>query len=171
MPEPLLRSWGWRAGGLPNVSLTDRADQGTIIALQPSPSEWLSPAPTVPPPRSIPAAPATRRSRKAVERAWPQVLNRRSLRADLPFDEAGGDSLCLIRLIFALESQCGTSLDLAAFPGDLRPSDMARALDRCLGKPADRAAEPAAVPDVFLLPAIGGDDPRLVNFAAFAAPP
>lgn len=146
------------------MSLTETAEQDDISAPDLPADCRLTHSAPAPQPRARSFAPATRRSRKAVERAWVQVLNRRSLRADLPFDEAGGDSLCLIRLIFALESQCGTSLDLAVFPGDLRPSDMARALDRCLGKPVDRAAEPAAVPDVFLLPAIGGDDPRLVNF-------
>ena len=115
--------------------------------------------------------PATRRSRKAVARAWTRVLDRRSLRADLPFDEAGGDSLQLIRLIFELETQCGTSLELAPFSGDLRPSDMARALDRCLRK-SDRMTKRdiGGIPDVFLLPAIGGDDPRLVNFRAACRP-
>ena len=132
----------------------------------------------------------TRRARKAVAHAWAQVLDRRSLRADLPFQEAGGDSLRLIRLIFDLEVQCGVSLKLAPFSGDLRPSEMARALDRCLRgmplsdddrdnaiggdtpdrSPPDRSppnrSPPNRSPDVFLLPAIGGDDPRLVNFRA-----
>jgi thioesterase domain-containing protein len=125
-----------------------------------------------PPAPSAQDAPATRRSRRAVARAWARVLDRRSLRADLPFDEAGGDSLRLIRLIFELETQCGTSLELAPFSDDLRPSEMARALDCCLRKPVgtDGDRSDAAPPDVFLLPAIGGDDPRLVDFRADCRP-
>jgi thioesterase domain-containing protein len=155
-------------GREPNVSLTNVAGDETTFEPEPPSAAWLAPAhvTSLPLPRAVSAAPATRRSRKAVARAWVRVLDRRSLRADLPFDEAGGDSLRLIRLIFELESQCGISLELAPFSGDLRPSDMARALDRCLRKPADDDAGPEAAPDVFLLPAIGGDDPRLVNFRA-----
>lgn len=151
------------------MSLTAGEDRETIIASESPPAEWrLEPAQAPAPwrPRSARAAPATRRARKAVARAWVRVLHRHTLRADLPFDEAGGDSLRLIRLIFEIESQCGITLELAPFSGDLRPSDMARALDRYLSKPADEDADVEAVPDVFLLPAIGGDDPRLVNFRA-----
>jgi len=148
------------------VSLTEAADQEAGLARVPSRAAQFTPARPAPLPFPDPALPATRRSRKAVARAWTRVLDRHSLRADLPFDEAGGDSLKLIRLIFELETQCGTSLELAPFSGDLRPSDMARALDRCLHGLAADAADMAAIPDVFLLPAIGGDDPRLVNFRA-----
>jgi thioesterase domain-containing protein len=159
---------GW---GLPNVSLIEAADRETVIAPDLSPDAPLASPRAAPLTQLHPssAAPATRRARKAVARAWTRVLDRRSLRADLPFDEAGGDSLRLIRLIFELEMQCGISLELAPFSGDLRPSDMARALDRCLRKPAGDEHDGAA-PDVFLLPAIGGDDPRLVNFRATCRP-
>jgi thioesterase domain-containing protein len=110
----------------------------------------------------------TRRARTAVARAWRRVLGRRSLRADLSFDEAGGDSLRLLKLMFDLETQCGIRLPLALFSGDLRPSDMARALDRCLRGLVEDADGTA--PLVFLLPAIGGDDPRLVAFRAGCRP-
>jgi thioesterase domain-containing protein/acyl carrier protein len=163
-----------RPGGLPNVPLTDVESPETIVVREVPPG---ASARSKSPPRPLPAAlaplpqplpapwgPVSRPARKAVARAWTRVLDRRSWRADLPFDEAGGDSLRLIRLIFELESQCGISLELARFPGDLRPSDMARVLDRCLHGMAD--ADAGAAPDVFLLPAIGGDDPRLVNLRA-----
>ncbi len=116
------------------------------------------------PPGPAEQTPPSRRARNAVARAWMRVLDRRSLRADLAFDEAGGDSLRLIRLIFELEVQCGINLKLDAFTSDLRPSEMARALDRCLRGLAD--APPSGAPEVFLLPAVGGDDPRLVKFRA-----
>jgi len=116
------------------------------------------------PPAPAEQMPASRLARKAVAHAWARVLDRRSLRADLAFDEAGGDSLRLIRLIFELEIQCGMNLKLDAFTSDLRPSEMARALDRCLRGLADDIPDEA--PEVFLLPAVGGDDPRLVKFRA-----
>ncbi len=159
-----------------NVSLTNVAHGETILAREQTGATRLGEHSVTMRQAALPTpiatAPATRLARKAVARAWIRVLDRRSLRADLPFDEAGGDSLRLIRLIFELELQCGTSLELAPFSGDLRPSDMARALDRCLrSHRADDAEDDAdAVPDVFLLPAIGGDDPRLVNFRAVCRP-
>jgi thioesterase domain-containing protein len=157
------------------MSLTEETARETLFAPE---SPYAPPAPghAVASRRPRQAAPATRSARKAVARAWARVLDRSSLRADLPFDEAGGDSLRLIRLIFEMETQCGVSLELAPFSGDLRPSDMARALDRCLGRRTDVARndppadfdrdEDGPPPDVFLLPAIGGDDPRLVKFRA-----
>jgi thioesterase domain-containing protein len=174
-------------GGLRKVPLTDVESPATIVAreaprpeLSASDHEEVSASPRpaspqralrvapgpLPQPRPDSTAPATRRARKLVARTWARVLDRRSWRADLPFEQAGGDSLRLIRLIFELESQCGISLELARFSGDLRPSDMARALDRCLAGQADTDAGDSGAPDVFLLPAIGGDDPRLVNFRA-----
>jgi len=121
-------------------------------------------------PQSDPAGPlaATRRARRSVARAWRRVLNRSSLRADVTFAEAGGDSLRLLKLVFDLETQCGISLPLAPFSSDLRPSEMARALDRCLRGLVDETDTTA--PMVFLLPAIGGDDPRLVDLRTLCRP-
>jgi thioesterase domain-containing protein len=171
---------GW--GRSPNVSLTDASNTETIDAPEGSAAEreplistqWPAPAaishppaPTPHPPAAVPL-PATRRARTAVARAWRRVLNRRSLRADLTFGEAGGDSLRLLKLVFDLETQCGIDLPLAPFSDDLRPSEMARALDRCLCGLVDEANTTA--PMVFLLPAIGGDDPRLVDLRSLCRP-
>jgi thioesterase domain-containing protein len=159
------------------MSLTNAADAETIAMPEGPPREREHLV--VPPPPSRPAAPlvqsplseplpATRRARTAVARAWRRVLNRRSLRADLSFGEAGGDSLRLLKLVFDLETQCGISLPLAPFSSDLRPSEMARALDRCLRGLVDETDSTAPV--VFLLPAIGGDDPRLVDLRTLCRP-
>jgi thioesterase domain-containing protein len=157
------------------MSLTNATDPETIVVpeapaaererLVVSPQQSHSAAPFV---QSPLASPPTRRARTAVARAWRRVLNRRSLRADLSFGEAGGDSLRLLKLVFDLETQCGISLPLAPFSSDLRPSEMARALDRCLRGLVD---EPdSTTPMVFLLPAIGGDDPRLVDLRTLCRP-
>ena len=159
------------------MSLTDAADAETIVVPE-APAAEREPL-IAPPPQSRQAPPlvqsplaspqpATRRARTAVARAWRRVLNRRSLRADLTFGEAGGDSLRLLKLVFDLETQCGINLPLALFSDDLRPSEMARALDRCLRGLVDDADTTA--PLVFLLPAIGGDDPRLVDLRSLCRP-
>lgn len=161
------------------MSLSDAVDQETIVAPEglatgyeprAAPTRFARAASPEPHPHfdSAEQPPATRRARKAVAHAWVQVLDRRSLRADLTFDEAGGDSLRMLRLIFDLERQCRIGLPLAPFSTDLRPSEMARALDRCLSGLADETDETA--PALFLLPAIGGDDPRLVQLRALCRP-
>ena len=99
------------------MPLIDVADQETILARADSTAKHepraapirSSPAP-LPHPDPAEPSPATRRARKAVARAWARVLDRRSLRADLTFDEAGGDSLLLLKLIFDLEVRCRIAL-------------------------------------------------------------
>jgi len=155
------------------VLLSDTADQETIVAPLGSSAE-LEPGVAPLPPAPLPhldwaeLPPVTRRARKAVERAWARVLDRRSLRADVTFDEAGGNSLLLLKLIFDLEVRCRIALPLAPFSTEQRPSDMARALDRCLHGRADETEETA--PALFLLPPIGGDSPHLVAFRALCRP-
>jgi pimeloyl-ACP methyl ester carboxylesterase len=109
---------------------------------------------------------ASGRSRAIVARAWYHVLNRTSYDQDLRFDEADGDSLRLLQLVFRLEQLCGTALPLDAFQGDLRPSGFARSLDRILsGEPAASSRLRAVV----LLPGMGNDEPRLARFRAACA--
>jgi thioesterase domain-containing protein len=115
-----------------------------------------------------PALIATQRARDAVSRAWLRILDRASLDADVPFDEAGGDSLRLLRFVFHLEQQCGVTLPLDVFYAELRPSVFAQRLNQCMKDPAptqSRAGRP-----LFLLPGVGKDEPRLVRFRAACAP-
>jgi amino acid adenylation domain-containing protein len=115
-----------------------------------------------------PVATATPRAWRAVEHAWLRILDRTSLDADVPFDEAGGDSLGLLRFIFHLEQQCGIALPLDTFYAELRPSAFAERLDRCLKEPAPTRSEVGR--PLFLLPGVGKDEPRLVRFRANCAP-
>ncbi len=115
----------------------------------------------------LPAAPAaSQRSRDAVAQAWRRQMDRQSLEADRTFAEAGGDSLRLLELIFHLEQKCGVSLPLEAFHGDMRPSEVAASLDRCL---EGGAAVRTDLPCVVLLPGYAGDEPRLAQFRADCA--
>jgi amino acid adenylation domain-containing protein len=74
----------------------------------------------------------TKRSRELVAQAWCRILDRSSLDADIPFDQAGGDSLGLLQLVFHLETLCAVPLPLSAFDVGMRPSEAAHALDQIL---------------------------------------
>jgi thioesterase domain-containing protein/acyl carrier protein len=134
-----------------------------------------------------PAAPASadepQRSRELIAQTWERILDRSALAADTPFDQAGGDSLGLLRLIFELEAQCGVMLPLSAFDLAMRPSELARALDGLLsGSPAASLAvlgqlgapRPPLLallaagertPPVFMTHGLGGDVTGLVQLA------
>jgi thioesterase domain-containing protein len=111
--------------------------------------------------------PPSARSVAAVARAWRRVLDRASLRRDLRFNEAGGDSLRLLELVFHLERQCGANLPLDAFPAELPPSGFARALDRVA---AAQSSASSGGPTVILIPGVGNDEPRLARFRMDCAP-
>ena len=73
---------------------------------------------------------ATRKDGPAavVAQAWRQVLDHASFAADTPFDQAGGDSLRLLKLIFLMEEATGLRLPMEACHVGLRPSDFAQVL-------------------------------------------
>jgi amino acid adenylation domain-containing protein len=107
--------------------------------------------------------------RRAVERAWTAVLDRRSLLADRPWDEAGGDSLKALQLWFHIEEQLGRRLALDALDERTPPRRLMAALAAALGPGAARPARASGdttVPLVFLMPGMMGDDPSLVRFRA-----
>lgn len=135
-----------------------KVDQTALLAL----------AAATPRQRGEAAVGAGSRARRAVESAWLRVLDRASLDADLPFDEAGGDSLRLLRFIFHLEQQSGIALPLDAFYADLRPSVFAQRLEQQWGDRPPR--EMNAGLTLFLLPGVGKDEPRLARFRAACAP-
>jgi len=104
------------------------------------------------------------RFRRAVARAWMRTLDKESLRADTPFNEAGGDSVDLLKFIFFLEQESRSTLPLDPFYAALRPSEFAERLNAHLGS-APIAEDGAGTP-LFLMPGLGGDEPRLVRFRA-----
>lgn len=99
--------------------------------------------------------------RDAVAQAWSRTLDRQSLESDLAFDEAGGDSLRFLILMYHVEEQLGASLPLDLFALSMRPSDVGAAVARHLAGGAEGGG---ALPVLFLLPGIGGDEPRLMRF-------
>ncbi len=136
-----------------------KIDERALLALETAtPRSW----------REERAFAARSRAQLAVEDAWLRTLDRESLEADTPFDEAGGDSLRLLRFIFHLEQQCGVTLPLEAFYAALRPSAFVQRLDQRF-KDLNTTSKDARRP-LFLLPGVGKDEPRLVRFRATCAP-
>jgi acyl carrier protein len=105
----------------------------------------------------------------AVKRAWTEVLDQHSFRSNLPWDQAGGDSLNTLRLWFRIEEILGTRLSLDAMKSDATPSELVDAIKRnidLLGRkpPADAATD--RQPTVFFMPPAEGDAPSLAQFRA-----
>lgn len=112
-----------------------------------------------------PFAPATPEPvRRAIGQAWRAAFGRDALHRGLAFDEAGGDSLRLMQLVFHVETLLGAHLPLDALMLDMTPADMAMAVARTLAAPA--ATMPAGGPPVLLLPGLNGDEPLLAQLRA-----
>src|SRR5262249_13556918 len=132
-----------------------KLDHAALLALEPL-APVQSPADSAAGSRRVASVEAS--ARAAVARAWQQTLDRAPFLPARPFEEAGGDSLRLLQFVFRLEQQCGRPLPLEAFSGTTRPSDFAPALDRLLDEARSGAGRS---PTLFLLPGMGGDEPRL----------
>lgn len=98
--------------------------------------------------------------RSAVARAWGRTLDRQSLADDMPFDEAGGDSLRFLILVYHMEEQLGATLPLDLFDIGMRPSMIGGAIQSHL---SGQEAASDEQPVLFLLPGIGGDETRLAR--------
>ena len=107
------------------------------------------------------------RVRDAVKRAWTKVLNRRSFEADVPMDDAGGDSLGALNLLFQLEKELMTQIPLELIKANITPSQLISALQTELETPADSVVvdrTQGQLPQVFLMPSAHGDAPILTEF-------
>lgn len=103
---------------------------------------------------------------EAVSRAWTRSLDGQSLADGLSFDEAGGDSLRFLILVYHLEEQLQTPLPLDLFDIGMRPSTICEVVSSHL---SCRQTENSGLPQLFLLPGIGGDEPRLARLRAACA--
>jgi thioesterase domain-containing protein len=82
---------------------------------------------------------------------------------DVGFDEGGGDSLMLMNLVFRLEYVLGKKIPLELFELGMTFDEM---LERLVARfdppfPTQMQGHDGAVKTVFMLPGIGGDEPRL----------
>ena len=110
---------------------------------------------------------ASDRARKVVADSWRSAFGTRDRNLTVNFEVAGGDSLQFMKIIFRMEQLTGVSLPLDAFDISMTQEDMACRLDLILGggiKPHSQGKQ------VFLLPGLGGDEPRLLQFRIGCAP-
>jgi thioesterase domain-containing protein len=86
----------------------------------------------------------------------------------LGFVEAGGDSLLLLNLLFRLETALDRAIPMDRLDGAMDVAAMAGALDINAGQVQPEA--PPEAPHIFLLPGIGGDEPRVAALRATLRP-
>ena len=98
---------------------------------------------------------------QAVAQTWAVVTGHPAEDA-LSFDEAGGDSLGLMEIVFVLEEVVGCKLPLDHFHPGLTISGFVDQALICLSGPAEPIASAAA--PIFLCPAMYGDLPYLADF-------
>jgi acyl-CoA synthetase (AMP-forming)/AMP-acid ligase II/thioesterase domain-containing protein/acyl carrier protein len=108
--------------------------------------------------------------RDAIQRAWTEVLDKRSFENDMPWDKAGGDSLSSLRLWLLIEEALGIPLPLAALSWEASPSELgATIIDKLRSAGAVSESGSERQPLVFLMPSAYGDDPPLARFCAALA--
>ncbi|WP_158811713.1 AMP-binding protein [Beijerinckia sp. L45] len=98
-----------------------------------------------------------------VSAAWMRVLRRRKLPAAITWDQAGGDSLSLLRLVFEFEKAVGHELALESFDVTMSVAAM-EAVIAAIRRGNDTPGD--ARPLVFLCPGLTGDSPSLAAFRA-----
>ncbi len=118
--------------------------------------------------QKLAAAPETSSVAALVQRAWVKKLGRDAFDKDIGWEEAGGDSLKAMEFWFEVERALGRRLPLDLFAENTRPSRLVAAIGALLTAPSHEAPaqDDADKPTLFVLPGIGGDDPRLVRFRA-----
>lgn len=91
-----------------------------------------------------------------VRGAWQDTLGMPP--GEAGWEEAGGDSLATLHLVYRLESLLDRQLSFDLFQPDMTPAAMAAALA------ADDAGDAGGLPTVFLFPGVYGDGPSLALF-------
>lgn len=104
----------------------------------------------------------------AVERAWTSVLDRRSFRANMPWDLAGGDSIGAMRLWLQIEQKLSVQLPLDQLRFNTTPRLLIRTIEELLepGKQPTIDNLRQQIPLIFLMPPAHGDTPSLAQFRA-----
>jgi len=117
----------------------------------------------------FPQANSVNRVQVAVERAWTSVLDRRSFRANMQWDLAGGDSIGAMRLWLQIEQQLAMQVPLEHLEINTTPKKLISTIEKLL-EPAgvrsfvDHSRQPQ--PLIFFMPSAHGDDPLLAQFRA-----
>jgi acyl-CoA synthetase (AMP-forming)/AMP-acid ligase II/thioesterase domain-containing protein len=109
------------------------------------------------------------RVRNAVEGAWTASLDEQSYRANLRWDEAGGDSIGALQLWHIIEKELGRQLPLEALTPGFRPSELVAAI-KLIFESGDASAlfseASEGLPLVFFMAHAHGDVPSLAQFRA-----
>jgi hypothetical protein len=111
----------------------------------------------------------TRAILAAVKQAWTEVLDHHSFAANIPWDEACGDSLDALRLWFRIEEILGSRLPLEALEPGATPSRLAAAIEQKVRLSAGRSALDRLSrrpPVVIFMPPASGDLPMLARLRA-----
>jgi len=97
---------------------------------------------------------------RAVARVWTELLGAESCDNDERWDEAGGDSLLMLRLAFGIERRLGRPVSLEEMRPEMRVSELVEGLTR----DAMSSLEARSRSTIILTPGLEGDVPALVEF-------
>jgi amino acid adenylation domain-containing protein len=115
---------------------------------------------------SAPARTAGPRVTAMVHKAWRAAIGR-APRPGQSFDDAGGDSLAFLQMMFHLERLVARSLPLERFHAQLDGDGIARAIEGYLDEPPPSFA--AEEPAIFFFPPGGGTGRSLADFCRMVA--
>ncbi len=122
------------------------------------------PAPRRAAPAAAPAPADPEAVRAAVRTAWRRVLDRASFENDSTWDDAGGDSLDALELLFELRVALGRPVPRDLLAPDTRPSDIVARL-----QPSDTARQiddgRAGLPALFVFPGVNRPDISYMRLA------
>jgi acyl-CoA synthetase (AMP-forming)/AMP-acid ligase II/thioesterase domain-containing protein len=107
----------------------------------------------------LPDASELMRARTIVQEVWTRILGTAEVAGR--WDEAGGDSLKLLRCVMDLEKMIGEELNMEAFTVDMTAADMMRAVAR--GGRSERQDEDS-LPHLVMLPGSMGYGPSMAAF-------
>jgi acyl-CoA synthetase (AMP-forming)/AMP-acid ligase II/thioesterase domain-containing protein len=102
-------------------------------------------------------------ARKAVEHVWTRILGTAEVAGR--WDEAGGDSLKLLRCVMDLEELIGEELNMEAFTVDMSAADMIRAVAMG-GRSKRQQHDEELLPRLVILPGSMGYGPSMAAFGA-----
>jgi thioesterase domain-containing protein len=109
------------------------------------------------------ATPNSSRIHDAVAHAWTTIAGRKSFEANMPWDEAGGDSLAALHVWCLIEENLGTHLVINSLELNATPAMLVAEVEKQLSSSQIAASR---APIVFFLPSADGDTPLQAQFRA-----
>jgi acyl-CoA synthetase (AMP-forming)/AMP-acid ligase II/thioesterase domain-containing protein len=116
-----------------------------------------------PPPPQPPGAGEVKQAGKMVAQVWTRILGTTDVASR--WDEAGGDSLKLLRCVMELEELVGQELNMEAFTVDMSAADMIQIV-AAGGRSQRQQAAGEFLPHLVMLPGSIGYGPSLAAFGA-----